>query len=296
VRAVLDDVKDVVDQVEVGHAINRVKWGIWTLDEYKRMWRHTGELRDRYPDVVFMGPAVIDFEYHYLAAALDAIPEGQHFDALSHHLYVDRRGAPEQAQGGFSALEKFALARALARTSPACGDRLVISEVNWPLADGGVYSPIGAPYLYPGQTLKAPPSVSEEDYADYMVRYLLMALCSGLVERVYWWRLVHRGFGLIDDGHDWRKRPAYDMLRVFLELLGPSTFVARKDPTEKTTLFLFDHPDQGRITVAYAPGGDAVLEPDFTFLRMVDAMGHPVDSPGKGLTLTGRPLYLIGGP
>jgi tRNA A-37 threonylcarbamoyl transferase component Bud32 len=238
--------------IEVGHAINRVKWGLWRLRDYRRLAEPMAEAAAAYPRVRWMGPAAIDFEYPQALAALAALPPNMRFDALSHHLYVDRRGAPENPQGVFAALDKFALARALARASGRCEDRLVVSEVNWPLADTGVYSPVCSPYLYPGQRVGAP-NVSEDDYARYLVRYLLQAACSGLVERVYWWRLASRGFGLVDEGATpWRERPAYRAWMRLLDVLNGATFERNARAGAGAFLHVFRRPDGERLAVGYA--------------------------------------------
>jgi tRNA A-37 threonylcarbamoyl transferase component Bud32 len=230
---VLSRVGDIVDTVEIGHAINRVKWGIWNFSEYRNLVASISVLRSAYPELTLTGPAVIDFEYPCVMAALDCLPAGFSFGALSHHLYVDRRGAPENRQGRFAALEKFALGRAIARVHRHCCDRLIVSEVNWPLRGTGVYSPVGSPYVS-AEPRRNDPSVSEDEYADYMIRYLLIALCSGMVERVFWWRLVAYGFGLVDDSNEtqWRERPAFKMLKVLLEWVGKTTYQSRIELTD----------------------------------------------------------------
>jgi len=55
--------------------------------------------------------------------------------------------------------------------------------------------------------------VDEQTAADYAVRYCTSLLGSGLVERVYWWQLVARGYGLLvaEDG-GLRRRPAFHAL------------------------------------------------------------------------------------
>ena len=131
---------------EVAHAINRVKWGIWDCGDYRRLVAPVARLAERFPAVRFTGPAVIDFEYPFVVSALGALPRGLRFHAVSHHLYVDRRGAPENPQAGFSLLEKCAMGRAIARWSPATEDRFIVSEVNWPLLG------TGAKLLYDGLT------------------------------------------------------------------------------------------------------------------------------------------------
>jgi tRNA A-37 threonylcarbamoyl transferase component Bud32 len=293
VAQTLAAVGDVAEWAEVGHAINRVKWGLWELRDYLKLLAPVQELRGRYPRLQWMGPAAIDFEYHQLMAVLKLLPPGFRFDALSHHLYVDRRRAPENFQGKFSALEKFALARAIADRSPATAPRLIISETNWPIAGAGVWSPVGSPYVSPGPRL-GDPSVSEQDYADYMLRYLVLALTSGLVERVYWWRLAARGFGLIDDtaphAADWRLRPAYHQLRVFLQRCGAATFVERREQPEGARYFLFRSAEGAHFALAYAHPAAVAFQPPFKFGTVRDALYQAVATPQK---LTGSPLYLL---
>ena len=293
VAQTLEQVGAVAEWAEVGHAINRVKWGLWELRDYLHLLAPVLELRGKYPRVRWMGPAVIDFEYHPLMAVLKLLPPGFRFDALAHHLYVDRRGAPENFQGKFSAAEKFALARAIAACSPAVAPRLIISEANWPLVGTGVWSPVGSPYESPGPRSNDP-SVSEQDYADYMLRYLVLALASGMVERVYWWRLAARGFGLVDDTAAdpaaWRLRPAYHQFRVFLRRCGTATFLERRVHPDGARYYLFRAADGTFFSFAYAHPGVAVFHPPFACGEVRDALDRPIPRPQQ---LTGSPLYLL---
>lgn len=289
---VLPRVASIAEWIEVGHAVNRVKWGLWRLADYRRLVEPLRELREQHPTLRLMGPANIDFEYLHLLGSLASLPAGFTFDALSHHLYVDRRGAPENRQGRFAALEKFALARAVARASHRCADRLIVSEVNWPLADTGVYSPVCSPYLFPGQTIGAP-NVSENDYADYMTRYLLQAACSGFVERVYWWRLAARGFGLVDEVADpWRVRPAYHAFAHLLRTLGTATFLRNLAAEAGCAAHQFERADGERVVVAYSWRGTVAWQPSFRFTRAESRAGTTFTAaPG---VLSGHPVYFRG--
>jgi len=295
VDRVLGSVGGCAEYVEVCHAINRVKWGIWGFDEHRRLLDAVAGLKDKYAGVRFVGPGVIDFEYPFLVAALGNVPEGMEFEALSHHLYVDRRGAPESTQGPFDSLKKFVLARAIARWAPRCGDRLIVSEVNWPLKGTGAWSPVTSPYESPGPRY-GDPSVDEDEYADYMVRYLATAICSGMVERVYWWRLVARGFGLVDDSDPvrWRKRPAFKMLVCFLSLLGNARFVAKLTPFDGGHVLSFETGEGEQVYLAYSSAGVRDVEMPFEFGEVLDAFGGEQRvgvSEGK-VRLSGRPIYL----
>lgn len=293
VEEVLTQTRGLVRAYEFGHAINRVKWGIWDFDEYRGLVNATVAASTRNSAARFMGPACIDFEYPFVMAALRSLPEGTHLSALSHHLYVDRRGAPENRQGRFSTVEKCALLRAMARASGVCSDRVVISEVNWPVARTGVFSPVGSPYESPGPRYNDP-SVAEDIYADYMVRYILLAVASGMVDQVFWWRLAARGFGLVDDTdpHAWRARRAFHAMRKFIAEVGDATFERRIELDRETAAYVFSKPDGRNVAMAYTVGNPRQCEVPFAVTEASDLVGEPVAVEGGRTVLGGSPVYL----
>lgn len=294
-QAVLDGVADAVEQIEFGHATNRVKWGVWGFEDLRALYSALPELQARFPRARFTGPAMIDFEYPVVFPALREWPRAVPLAALSHHLYVDRRGAPENPQDGFGAPEKFALGRAVARFAGA--ERFVVSEVNWPLHGAGAHAPIHAPYFPPWREA-FDTGVTEDEDADYVLRYLCLALCSGMVERVYWWRLAARGFGLVDDADParLRPRPSYALLQRFLQVLGDATFVAARFPERRGERhgpyrFEFRRADGESVVLAYAHGPALPFPADEAHARLEDASGQPIAAPAR---LAGRPVYLRG--
>ena len=289
---VIPELASFADWVEVGHAINRVKWGLWNLRDYRKLLDPVLALKAAYPGLKWMGPAGIDFEYPHALGALASVPRDFSFDALSHHLYVDRRGAPENRQGRFASVEKFALARAMARASGVCADRLIVSEVNWPLSDTGVYSPVCSPYLYPGQIVGAP-NVGERDYARFMVRYLLQAACSGMVERVYWWRLAAHGFGLVDErAESWRARPAYHAWMRLIDVLGNATFLGNLPVGDAAYLHHFRRADGEAVGVGYSWADAARVEVSIECERAEAMDGSVLDYVPR--QLSSEPIYFRG--
>ena len=285
--------------IEFGHAINRVKWGIWDFRELHSFYGVLKEVRRRFPELEILGPATIDFEYPFLISALKEWPQSVPLAAVSHHLYVDRRGAPENQQNGFSALEKFALAKAVAAKSPMSSGEVIVSEVNWPVAGTGVYSPVTAPFEYDS----APPGsihdsgIDEESYAYYMVRYLALALCSGLVGQVFWWRLVARGYGLVDiaDEGQFRERPAFYALRQFLQTLGEASVVEANIPTGHKEnhgeyRIQLRRADSERILLCWRHGPGTAFPKDVTGSLFEDCFGNAL--PEKPVELQGSPVYV----
>jgi hypothetical protein len=283
---VIPAVAGFAEFIEVGHAINRVKWGLWDLREYRHLAAPVAGLRRAFPALQWIGPGGIDFEYPQVLAALDSLPDDTRFDALSLHLYVDRRGAPENPQGLFHALDKFRLARAMAQVVPRCGGRLIVSEVNWPLEHTGIFSPVCSPFMFTKKPF-GPPNVEEDVYARYMARYLAQAVCSGFVERVYWWRLAAHGFGLVDDrAEPWRPRPAYRAWTRMLELAGCARFERNLPAGPDAYVHLFRRPDGERIALGYAYRGRPGLRE--TCPALIDARAEALD--GRSLDATPRAL------
>ena len=237
---------------QVGQAVNRSKWGVWTVDEYFRLARSAAEILRREgaaqgTAVEILGPAVIDFEVHFTAALLN-LPRCPDFDAVASLLYVDRRGAPENKQLVFDTVGKVALVRAIAETARHGAPRSWITEVNWPLREG--------PHSPAGRSV----SVDEENQADYLVRFYLLALGTGLAERVYWWQIVARGYGLAvwEDGA-LRRRASFHALRTLHAELDGATFLGPIEPAsgpdEAVHLYHFRRADGGETLAGWSIDG-----------------------------------------
>jgi len=212
-RAFLEEVfsrfAPLVSTFEIGHAWNRTKWGVWDHREYVRLAEPAFELAPRF-GAKLAGPAVIDFEFHLYSVTLPRLP----FDKVTSHLYVDRMGAPENKQFGWSAVKKLALLKAVVDVSARAGRDVWITEVNWPLSGTDPYSPASGK-----------PNVTEEEQANFLIRYYVLLLASGLVERITWWQLAAPGYGLVDTREEpWRRRPAFHAFRTLRARLEGSIF------------------------------------------------------------------------
>ncbi len=224
---------------QVGQAINRSKWGVWNLNEYVRLVQEASEVLR---GVEILGPAVIDFEHHVTAAVLNLKRPGLHFDAVSALLYVDRRGAPENPQAGFDTEGKVLLLKAIADTARNSTGRLWITEVNWPLREG--------PHSPAGQAV----SVGEQEQADYLVRYYLLALGTGAVERVFWWQMIAKGYGLVDPV-GLRRRPAFEAFRELIREVEGSRLESILPVQAPARVWVVRRPDGAQVIVGWSTAG-----------------------------------------
>jgi hypothetical protein len=138
-------------------------------------------------------------------------------------------------------------------------------------------------------------SVSEDAQASYLARYYLLMLGSGMVERVYWWQLVARGYGLADrDESGLRRRRSWQALaflaRAFAgsRALGP---VAGAAPP--LCVHAFARPDGARILAAWS-ADDRPREWKLPagVLRLFDREGRELAIPASGsMKVGGGPIY-----
>jgi tRNA A-37 threonylcarbamoyl transferase component Bud32 len=268
---------------QIGQAINRSKWGVWNLREYARLARTAEEVLRPHEGVELLGPAVIDFEYHVTAAVLNQRRAGFRFDAVSALLYVDRRGAPENRQAGLDTAAKVLLLKAIAETSRNAAGRCWITEVNWPLKEGP-HSPAGRDV-----------SVDEETQADYLVRYYLLALGTGAVERVFWWQVVARGYGLVDptDPANPRRRPSFHALQTLIRELDGARLEAVLPAPSPACLYRFRRPDGSEVIAGWSaanrPAKATLPQPATSVIgRGGEALAVPS---GVEVEISGSPRY-----
>lgn len=203
-----------VEIYEIGTTINRAKWGFFSVDEYNRFYKTAYDLKEaEFPNAKLIGSGVIDFEYHFTAHTLFNFFKYS-YDGIASLLYVDRRGAPENTQMGFTLSDKIALLSTMVWISPKTKNTLHITETNWPISGTAPYAPTSEYEC-----------IDEDQYGDYMLRYYLLSFASQQVDSVSWHQLIAPGYGLIDNRNDIKFRPAYSVYKTMIKHLKNAQFL-----------------------------------------------------------------------
>ena len=276
----------VVDCYQIGNAVNRMKWGFVSDDEWLGFFRVAWDLRNRkFPHIRLLGGAVIDFDLlDHCRSLRNGYPFG--YDGYASLLYVDRRGAPENRQMGFDLEGKINVLRRIMESGnkvDGADARLWITEVNWPLADTGRYAPAMDHCR-----------VDEREQLHYLVRYYLLALATGAVAACYWHQLVAPGYGLIDNrGGVVRKRPAFHGFAMLCRLFNGARIERFSRQDELGYFRLAARKDGMEIQALWCCGREATITmpPD---KRVVDIEGRPVSvTAGNMVTISDSVTYLV---
>ena len=213
-NTIFEQLGEYIDIFEIGSTINRSKWGFFSVDEYSHFYKVAYDLKiAKFANIKLIGSGVIDFEYHYTAHTLFNFFKYR-YDGISSLLYVDRRGAPENTQMGFTLSDKIALLSTMVWLSYKTKHTLHITEVNWPISNTAPYAPTSEYEC-----------VDEQSYADFMLRYYLLAFASQQVDSVSWHQLIAPGYGLIDNRDGIVKRSAFHTYKFMVENLKHAQFL-----------------------------------------------------------------------
>ncbi len=213
-ETIFSSLHEHVDIFEIGSTINRAKWGFFSVNEYNKFYKTAYDLKKQsYPHVKLIGSGVIDFEYHFTAHTLFNFFRYR-YNGISSLLYVDRRGAPENMQMGFSLSDKIALLSTMVWLSPKVKQELHVTETNWPISGTAPYAPTSEYEC-----------INEELYADFMLRYYLLAFASQQLESVSWHQLIAPGYGLIDNRDGIKKRSAFTTYKFMVKTLKNAQFL-----------------------------------------------------------------------
>ncbi len=224
--------------LELGSTVNRKRWFRHSLAEFLADYAAAYRLAST-RGIAVAAPNVTDFEPVYNIVLLDTLR--RHGIAPRYHsdnLFVERAGEPEQFDHKIlgrrcAAALKFDLIRK-ARILQAVGRWAGISET---------ISPHTAWSL---RRIARFAGDIEEQQANYVSRYSLLAAASGALRQIYWGPLIGQREGLIDDGTEiypahlphvtsytrthgslpgFRQRPAFTAFQTVVAQLQGARFV-----------------------------------------------------------------------
>lgn len=266
----------MVSVFEIGSTINRAKWGFFSVDEYNHFYKVAYDIKTIYfPNMKLIGSGVIDFEYHFTAHTLFHTLKS-HYNGVAALLYVDRRGAPENEQMGFNLMDKIEFLAAMTWLSSKTDNKLYLTETNWPISNTAPYAPTSEKEC-----------VDEESYADFLVRYYLVAWASQQVNMVSWHQLIAAGYGLIDNRDGLRKRSSFYAYKFLISIINGAIFTSFDIKSKYFKLNC--HKEQQSITIYWSLAETTLPRDGNTVVFSRD--GKEIST--ANLQISSSPIYVI---
>ena len=280
-RHIFQRLEGSVSTFQIGNAINRKKWAFVSQDEYFDFFKIAQDIKNEtFPSIKILGSNIIDFDLPFLTRSLFHC-KPIHYDGVASQLYVDRRGAPENKQLGFDTLSKINIYHHLTSMSRKSDNQLYITEVNWPLKGMAKWAPAQGDCM-----------VDEPAQAAYLVRYYLMMIASGKVEKCYWHQLIAPGYGLINDlDGNITKRKAYHCFKFLIQTLDGGI---TKSYNEKNGLYrLKVETDNALIEAIWTTGNELDIE-EGKDMTAYNICGERLsESNSAKITISGDVTYLV---
>ncbi len=136
------------------------------------------------------------------------------------------------------------------------------------------------------------PCVNLEDQANFLVRYFILGLASGLVQRIYWWQLAAKGYGLVDPlVSPWEIRPSFIAFKTMQAFLEGSSFQGREFHP-RAWIFYFIRKKQ-KLAVVWTKEGRIEYEFNLPVSQVFDRDGQALAFKGKAIKIEARPKYVF---
>jgi len=219
VRATFRHYAGRISHFEIGNTPNRGRWSGFSSRGFVMAWQIAAEEAAPYP-VTLAGPNVSDFEPLYNAAYLSLFKHlGSTPGLQTDNLFVERVIEPE-------ALDHRVLGRAtrtLFKLNLLKKAR-VLQQIG---TDRGCPSLVSSYTCWTIKRLSRRCAWPEIKRVDYLLRYLVLGLSSGALQRVYWGPLICNRDGLVDD--QCRNYPEIDQVSFYQCVRGQLSDFSKTD-------------------------------------------------------------------
>ncbi|MFK8066968.1 MAG: lipopolysaccharide kinase InaA family protein [Gammaproteobacteria bacterium] len=212
VNKVFENYHDKIDIFEIGNTTNRKKWSGFNLITYLTAWDIARPVADQYK-LTIAGPNVSDFEPLYNIAYLDAMrrthnPPKIHTDNLFVERVIEPEAFDHRVSGKYTS--RFLKLNLVKKAR-------ILDQIGKKFGSTNTFC------TYTGWTvrrLSRRNKLPEQKQAEYLTRYLILALASGALVRTYWGPLICGRDGLIDCGSDNNSYPEIDNVAYYKALRG----------------------------------------------------------------------------
>ena len=239
--------------------------------QYTRLLKITSEaIRKADPDAKIVGGVTSGTDIEFIRKMLEN-GAGKYMDIVSVHPY--QLAAPDEEDSAVQLPRSGELRNLLDKYNPDLG--IWYTECGWPTTGG----------------------FTEKKQSEYLVKYFIMTLGEGIVDKVYWFNLDDWGpRGSSTGGHwgitfmDHSPKPSFLAFHVMMDLLKDYDSAGSWETGKPAVIGYVFKKDQEEIYVGWSPKGSCIVPSPGKKSLMIDLYGRVSPAPGY-VEMTGSPVY-----
>ena len=141
---------------------------------------------------------------------------------------------------------------------------------------------------------------SEEQQAEYLIKYFTISLGRQNIDKVYWFNLTDWGprgsstgghWGLVYQDHS--PKPSYLAFYVMMDLLKNYSEASEWNPGEKNIHGYVFSTEPGKVFAAWTESGEETISAPENAAGLIDIYGKNTALEKETITLTEEPVYII---
>ncbi|MFQ3324548.1 MAG: hypothetical protein ACI90U_002377 [Pseudomonadales bacterium] len=267
VKNTLAKYHDCIAVLEIGNTPNRGKWSGFEPAGFLQAWKIAAPIAQQY-DIKIAGPNVSDFEPLYnilFLKAMKRLHSAPHIH--TDNLFVERVIEPE-------AYDHRAMGRLLTKTLKLnlIKKARIIDQIG---RQQGCEQTFSTYKMWTIKRLARRSADPEQIQANFLARYMVLAIASGALNRVYWGPLICHRDGIIDCGDtsypsidntsyyksvrgnlaDFRKRPGFAAFKNIIQLLTNSQYVQGISADNGISHYIFVTAEEQELHITWARNG-----------------------------------------
>jgi hypothetical protein len=288
-KAVLPTLASVVDGIQIGKAINRGHWGVWSAEEYHRLLSIANQSVDPPGTLPLMGPGVENGCIADLVAGLSALPAHVAFSSLSQTISLYAGSISAGMHPLNQLLSRMTWFKAVAGAVRSCQGRTAVTQFRMDTpwtgyyrqinTDGGGFNPRSAEDLMSA--------------AGKLVGSVTELLCSGMVDQVFLHLPMH-----LSAQKDYTSGGAVQLtpeivaaLNQWLTLCGNARFISHRTTAKGIRCLTMAHHPGEEMTMVHSPGGRQPFEIDFEYDKITNFQGDTLHSVSGRIDIALTPVY-----
>lgn len=288
-RATLPVLTPLVEGIQIGRAVNRGHWGIWSAEEYHSLLDIAIKSVDNPHKLPLMGPGLENGRLNDLVLSLAELPKTVFFTTLTQAVALGDGNGAWGIRDLNHLLSRMTLFRAFAGTVQSCAVRTALTQF-------GIKAPWKRYYrqlnTYNGG-LKTDSAYDSIAAVGKLAGDVTEVLCSGMVDQAYLHLPINPSAqeSAANPFFTQFTPPIVALLNHWLAFFSTARFISRRVTGKGIHCLTMEQKSGEKVALVHSPGGPQPLAIEFDFDKITDYQGNAIHITSSQIEIAQKPFY-----